>query len=71
MRARAGAEVSQARVPAADVTVHPDSVLVWRDGRAASPADLTVGRAVIVWVRGPESRSMPPQVTGSAILVER
>jgi len=71
VRARDGAEPSQARVGEADVTVHPDSALVWRDGRAARPSDLTVGRAVVVWVRGPELRSMPPQVTGSAILVER
>jgi hypothetical protein len=71
VRAREGAEPSQARVVEADVTVHPDSALLWRDGRAARPADLTVGRAVTVWVRGPELRSMPPQVTGSAILVDR
>jgi hypothetical protein len=59
------------RQPAAVVRVDPDSLLVWSDGRAARPADLTVGRAVKVWVRGPELRSLPPQVTGSAILVER
>ena len=59
------------RHPAAVVRVHPDSLLVWFDGRAARPEDLTVGRAVRVWVRGPELRSLPPQVTGSAILVER
>ena len=59
------------RHPAAVVRVHPDSLLVWRDGRAARPADLTVGREVTVWVHGPELRSLPPQVTGSAILVVR
>ncbi len=59
------------RQPAALVRVDPDSLLLWADGRAARPADLTVGRAVTVWVRGPESRSLPPQVTGSAILVVR
>ena len=71
VRAPAGAGVAEARVPEADVRVHADSVLVWRDGRPARPADLGVGRVVVVWVRGPELRSMPPQVTGSAILVER
>jgi len=71
VRAREGAEPSQARVVEADVTVHPDSALLWRDGRPARTSDLTVGRAVVVWVRGPELRSMPPQVTASAILVER
>ena len=71
VRAAAGAEPSQSRVPEADVRVHADSALLWRDGRAARPSDLTVGRGVVVWVRGPEMRSMPPQVTGSAILVER
>ncbi|GLC23522.1 hypothetical protein [Roseisolibacter agri] len=59
------------RQPAALVRVDPDSLLLWADGRAARPADLTVGREVKVWVRGPESRSLPPQVTGSAILVVR
>lgn len=71
VQARAGVEPSQARVPEAVVAVHPDSLLRWRDGSAARPADLAVGRAVVVWVRGPEMRSLPPQVTGSAILVER
>ena len=60
----------ESRVDRAWVTVHPDSTLVWRDGRKATPADLAVGRAVVVWVRGPEMRSYPVQVTGSAILIE-
>jgi hypothetical protein len=47
------------------------TLLVFGDGRAASPAALTVGRTVVVWVRGPETRSLPPQVTGSAVLVAR
>ena len=71
VQAREGSEPSQGRHPEARVTVHSDSLLQWRDGSAARPADLTVGRAVTVWVRGPEARSMPPQVTGSAILVDR
>jgi hypothetical protein len=58
------------RVAAAQ-TIHPDSLPVFGDGRAASPAALTVGRTVVVWVRGPGTRSLPPQVTGSAGLVAR
>jgi hypothetical protein len=60
----------ESRVDRAWVTVHPDSTLVWRDGRKATPVDLTVGRSVVVLVRGPELRSYPVQVTGSAILIE-
>ena len=71
VRAPDDASVSASRVSEAVVTVHPDSLLVFRDGSAASPAELTVGRTVVVWVRGPEARSLPPQVTGSAILVDR
>lgn len=70
VRARS-TEDGSSRQPAAVVRVDPDSLLLWADGRAARPADLTVGREVKVWVRGPESRSLPPQVTGSAILVLR
>ena len=61
----------ESRMDRAWVTVHPDSTLQWRDGRRASPSDLTVGRSVVVWVNGPELRSYPVQVTGSAILIER
>jgi hypothetical protein len=71
VRAPDSASVSASRVPEAVVTVHPDSLLVFREGRAASADELTVGRTIVVWVRGPELRSLPPQVTGSAILVER
>jgi hypothetical protein len=71
VRAPDSASVSASRVPEAVVTIHPDSLLVFRDGRAASADELTVGRTIAVWVRGPELRSLPPQVTGSAILVER
>ena len=70
VRARS-TEDGSSRHAAAVVRVDPDSLLVWRDGSAARPADLVVGRQVAVWVRGPELRSLPPQVTGSAILVER
>ena len=71
VRAPDDASVTASRVPEAVVTVHPDSLLVFRVGSRASPAELTVGRTVVVWVRGPEMRSLPPQVTGSAILVGR
>jgi hypothetical protein len=70
VRAAADASPSAARTTEAVVAVHPDSLLVHRDGRAAPPRELVVGRAVTVWVRGPELRSMPPQVTASAILLE-
>lgn len=53
------------------VTVHPDSLIQWRDGRPASTSDLRLGRLVTVWVQGPELRSAPPQVTGSVVLLER
>lgn len=53
----------------AHVTAHPDSLLVRWDGRRAPLGSLAVGRIVLVWVRGPELRSEPPQVTGSAILL--
>ena len=71
VRSAEGASVSASRVPEAVVRVHPDSLLTSRDGRAAPAGELTVGRVVTVWVRGPELRSLPPQVTASAILVER
>jgi hypothetical protein len=62
---------SDARVPEARVSVRPDSLLLWRDARAATVADLRVGRTVIVWVRGPAIGAPPPFVTASAVLVER
>jgi hypothetical protein len=50
----------------------PDKLLLrWEDGAPAAPADLRLGRRVTVWVTGPELRSLPPQVTGSAILLAR
>jgi hypothetical protein len=62
---------STARVTAAFVTVLPEAVLRYRDGRRATPADLRVGRVVTVWVTGPELRSSPPQVSANGIIVER
>ena len=50
----------------------PDKLLLrWEDGAPAAPADLRLGRRVTVWITGPELRSLPPQVTGSAILLAR
>jgi hypothetical protein len=60
-----------ARHAAALVRIDPDSLLRWSDGTRASVADVRVGRSLTVWVNGPETRSMPPQVTGSAVLIER
>jgi hypothetical protein len=71
VRSAEGASAFASRVPEAVVRVHADSLLTYRDGRAAPAGELTVGRLVTVWVRGPESRSLPPQVTASAILLER
>jgi hypothetical protein len=62
---------SEARVTDALVTVRAEAMLLWRDGRRAGIADLQVGRKVIVWTRGAELRSMPPQVAADAILLER
>ena len=59
------------RHEAAIVRVDPDSLLRWSDGTRASVADVRVGRSLSVWVNGPETRSLPPQVTGSAILIDR
>lgn len=59
------------RVPAAYVTVPDGATLLWRDGRAATAADLRVGRAVVVWASGAELRSSPPQVAADAVLLER
>ena len=59
------------RVPAAYVTVPDGATLVWRDGSAATAADLRVGRSVVVWANGAELRSSPPQVAAGAVLLER
>lgn len=45
--------------------------LLWRDGRAASLADLRPGRVVSVWVTGPELRSYPRVVSAHTIIIER
>ena len=62
---------SQWRVTEAVVTVLPDAKLRWPDGRVAAAAELTVGRAVMVWTTGEELRSSPPQVSSNAILLGR
>jgi hypothetical protein len=62
---------STARVKEALVSVGPGVTLLWRDGRHASAANLLPGRRVIVWARGPELQSLPPQVLADAILLER
>ncbi len=43
----------------------------WRNGRRASNQELQVGRVITVWVSGAELRSLPPQVSASAIVIER
>ena len=71
VRGAANPEPFAGRRSVADIVVHPDSLLVRPDGSVAAPADFGVGRAVTVWVRGPELDSSPPQATGSAILLRR
>ena len=60
-----------ARVPDALVRVVQGALLLWPDGSEASTESLHVGRRVTVWVTGPELRSLPPQVSGNAILLQR
>ena len=62
---------SQWRVTEAVVTVLPEATLRWSDGRVATAAELTKGRAVMVWATGAELRSSPPQVASNAILLGR
>ena len=62
---------SQWRVTEAVVTVLPEATLRWSDGRVATTAELTRGRAVMVWATGAELRSNPPQVGSNAILLGR
>ena len=53
------------------VGVHSAQPIFWRDGRRGSLENLQVGRVVTVWVSGAELRSLPPQVSASAIVIER
>ncbi len=62
---------TEARVPAAVVSVGSGVLIKWRNGRSASVRDLQVGRSAMVWATGGEMRSMPPQVAASAILLTR
>lgn len=55
----------------ADVLLGSDVVVVWRDGRRASVADVTVGRVVSAWVGATELRSLPPVVDGLVLVIER
>ena len=59
------------RVSQALVTVRHDALLLWPDGSAASLDALRLGRHVMVFTNGPELRSLPPQVSGDAILLVR
>ena len=60
---------TEARVPEAVVSVGSGVLIKWRNGRSASVRELQVGRSVMVWATGGEMRSMPPQVSASAILL--
>ena len=68
VRARDG---SSSRVPEAVVTVGSATLMKWSDGDAATRDNLRIGLGVMVWVSGPELRSLPPQVTADAVLLMR
>lgn len=53
------------------VSVAPGVSVRWADGSAASVGALAVGQAIAVWTTGPELRSLPPQVSANAIVLER
>jgi hypothetical protein len=51
--------------------VLPDALIVWEDGRGATRDHLQRGQVVMVWVTGPELRSMPPQVSANGLILQR
>ena len=60
---------TEVRVREALVNVAPDAVIQRQDGSSATLDDLRRGDEVSVWITGPELRSLPPQVTGSAFVI--
>lgn len=52
------------------VDLGKDVMVVHRDGRRASVADLQPGRVVTAWVGPVERRSLPPQVSGRVLVIE-
>ena len=65
------ASSDDARVSEALVTVLPNAIIRWADGTHGTTDDLRRGRAVMVWVAGPELRSAPPQVGGNGFILYR
>ena len=53
------------------VDVSESTRLVWRDGRPARRIDLTPGRVVAVWTRGPTNDTYPVQVEAALMVLER
>ncbi len=68
VRARPGKDV---RNPEALVTVLPDAIIRWANGRHGTREQLRRGQVVTVWVTGPELRSMPPQVSANGLILHR
>ena len=52
------------------VTVRPATLVLRRGGAAARPADLAVGRTVVVWTRDEQPTGRPPQILADAVLVD-
>jgi hypothetical protein len=53
------------------VTVPAGTLVLWRGGRTARPAELAVGRTVVVWTRDHDPEGSPPAVLADAVLVDR
>ena len=58
------------RASEAIVTVRAGTLVLWRGGAAARPADLAVGRTVVVWTRDEQPAGSPPQIVADAVLVD-
>lgn len=51
-------------------TLAPDAVIQRADGAAASAADLTVGRAITIWITGAIAESLPVQVGAKLVVLK-
>jgi hypothetical protein len=51
-------------------TVNANTVIRRADGGPATPADLTVGRAISLWITGAIAESLPPQVGARLIVLK-
>ena len=68
VRALPGAE---SRNSEALVTVLPEAIIRWANGKHGTREQLRRGQVVTVWVTGPELRSMPPQVGANGLILHR